>query len=112
VDTGLKKRNGETIYKQVAATLAIVDQNLKVVYSCAIRREYGSYRTTFWTRRVNGINDRDLQNKNCVPPETAIENVHKWLTGKLVIGLDVIPDFESLDLPMADYHVFDLQWHW
>jgi hypothetical protein len=109
VETNELGKKGKRKNRQVAGSLAVLDFNQKLIYKAKVFRPFGSYKTSSHTRRLNGITDRSLP--DCEQLDIIIENLHKIFENRVIIGISLISDLEALDLPVADYEIFDLQWY-
>lgn len=99
-------------YVQKAGSVAVVNYLKEVIYEAKIYRKYGSYRTTIHSRKKNGFTNTSLQAQDCLELEQVQEDLEELMDGKLIVGVNVIGDFNSLELPIKGRKVFDLQWHW
>jgi len=90
----------------------VVNSKQETIYFAEIYRKFGSYRTTSHSYSKNGFNERSLQKKSCVQLKTVQEDLQELFKNKLIVGINLQNDFASLELPIADFSVFDLQWHY
>jgi hypothetical protein len=112
VRTALLNKKGKAKYMQKAGSISLVDTCGNTVYAATVFREYGSYRTTWYTRKLNGFDDTSLQEKTCLDLQTIQLKITQLMTGKLTVGVSLKGDFESLELDIAKFDTFDLQDHW
>lgn len=111
IPDGFDKR-GRQKWAQKAGSVSIVNFKKEVIYSAKIFRKFGSYRTTSFTRAKNGFTDRSLQANDCKSLNIVQEDLDKTLHGGLLIGISLVNDILSLNLPPADFDLLDLQWYW
>lgn len=97
-------------FDQLAGIVSIVDNKGNQILCKKIKRPVGSYRVTPIVYKKNGIGQKDLVNGT--PLVDVQSEIRQLLKGKLVVMLDAEMDFHSLDLPMADFDVFDLVHFW
>jgi len=95
-------------YSMFAAEVSVVNSRREVVYSKKIFHERGSFRVN--PHAKNGFKSSSLINGT--PLEVVKQELRDLFTNKLVVLLSAEGDFTSLDLPMSDFNVFDLQWQW
>lgn len=105
-------KKGRMVYEQKAAKLTVVNSSEEIIYQAVIFRQEGSYRTTPKSRSINGITDTSLQDPSFKHELEVAEEVDKILRGKLVIGIGIENDFQSLGIPFGDFDCFDMQSHW
>jgi len=91
-----------------AAEVAVVDFKGNILYHTKIKHHPGSFRVNKFNK--TGYNSRSLMNGKDI--EIVKSELNDLLNNKLVIGVALENDFASLDLPIGDFDVFDLQWHW
>ena len=96
-------------FDMMAAKVALVNMKEEVVYQAIIQRSAGSFRVTKYSLKVNGITATSLSKGK--PIYEVQQELDAIMNNKLVIGVDLENDFNSLGLPMSDYSTFDLQWY-
>jgi hypothetical protein len=104
VPTGLRKPK----YISKAAEVAIINSNYEIIYRKKIFHAPGTFRVNPYAK--NGFNTCSLAKGELL--STVQNEISQILERKLVILVAAEGDFSSLDLPMGDYDVFDLQWEW
>jgi len=103
---------GKKKYELKAGIISVVDSSGKEVFHAKIRRGRGSYRVTSHTRRINGIRETSLQESDCEDAEVVYSKLLRILDGKLIVGVELEEDFNSMDLEIGHFKVFDLQWYY
>jgi hypothetical protein len=96
-------------FNQKAGSVSVVNFKCEVVYEARVKREVGSFRVTYFSRKINGFTEASLVNGK--PLESVQNDLHKLLLGKLVIMVAAENDFSSLEIPMASFDVFDIHSH-
>jgi len=105
--------NPKKKYDQKAGIISVKDAEQRQIFYAKIWRAKGSYHVNSTTKRLNGITETTLQEDDCELPEVAYARLRKVLTGKLVVGVALEPDFNSFDdIPFGMYKTFDLQWYY
>ena len=99
-------------FKQVAAKITLVDIEENVIYQKTIWHKNGDYRITPISFQCNGIRANSLQVTGYPKLGDVKAHFENNFADKLIIGVNLVEDFVSLDIPSGDYNIFDLQWHW
>lgn len=111
-----RTKKGRKCYDQKAGSVAIykLEENpKKPFFETKIFREFGSYRTTKFSEAKNGFKQTTLQDLEvCQSLESVQSFLDEEFENGLIVGINVIADIESLDLPPGKYDIFDMQWQW
>jgi hypothetical protein len=99
-------------FVQKAEKVTVVNMHEDVVYKKTIWHSNGSYRVTSHSLKINGIKQDSLQVPSYPKPSEVKDQLQDIMDGKLIIGIKLLDDSESLDLAMGDFDTFDLNSHW
>ncbi len=100
--------SGKPKFLQKAAQVSVVNSSYEVLFSKMIQFKPGSFRVN--PHNKTGFSRASL--KDGTPLSEVQEQLSQVLNGKLVVMVAAEGDFNSLDMPIADYDVVDLQWNW
>ena len=91
-----------------AGEVCLLNWRKEVVYEEKIYHEPGSFRINVHAK--NGFNAHSL--KHGKPMEVVRNELEAHLVGKLLVGIALGGDLESLGMSSVGLETFDLQWHW
>ena len=96
----------------LAGSVALCNFEGKTVYEALIFRPPGSFRVN--THSKNGFLANSLSGPSTKPIHVVQEELRTLIDGKLVIGVALANDFDSLGIPFGEFSAdcFDLQWHY
>ena len=98
-------------FYQQAATVDIVDTNLKNIYSSKVYHEPGTFKVDKFSLAITGFENNTFAERTYPKIEDVRKKVEEMFEGKLVITVGGRPDFAALGLEMANFDYFDLQSH-
>ena len=86
--------------------MTLVNMNEEIIYQATIWHANKTYRVTSYSFKINGIKQDSLENPSNPKPSQVRERLQEVLNGKLIVGIGLLNDFESLDLAIGDFDAF------